>query len=161
MYMSPMGKIETRSVAGYTAKVIQHEIDHLDGLLLSDIGLEIDEDFDKAPEKERLEVINAYLDALDIKRKSLTDEIKSDKDLKQLNDAIDFMTKVATGEVQAETVPIDKDLADKIKEEKEQESKASDDTTPKEEEAKVPKKRGRKPKSVTNGNDKDPASDKA
>ena len=51
IYMSPMGKIESRSVAGFTAKVIQHEIDHLDGLLLSDIGLEIDEDFDKASEE--------------------------------------------------------------------------------------------------------------
>lgn len=132
MYMSPMGKIETRSVAGYTAKVIQHEIDHLDGLLLSDIGLEIDEDFDKAPEEERLEVINAYLDALDIKRKVLTDEIKSDKELSKINDAIDFMTKVATGEVTAESVPIDAELAEQIQKDKEKEVGASEDVKPKE-----------------------------
>ena len=132
MYMSPMGKIETRSVAGYTAKVIQHEIDHLDGLLLSDIGLEIDEDFDKASEEERLEVINAYLDALDIKRKVLTDEIKSDKELSKINDAIDFMTKVATGEVTAESVPIDAELAEQIQKDKEKEAGVSEDVKPKE-----------------------------
>ena len=140
-YMSPMGKIETRKVAGYTAHVIQHEIDHLDGLLLSDIGLEIDEQFDKASEDERNEVLQAYMDALDIKRTKLTEEIKADKELSQLSDAIDFMTGVATGKIQAEKVSIDKEEAEEIRKL----------NTPNEESpAPVKKKRGRPKKSETN-----------
>ena len=71
IYQRPLGQIETRQVTGMAAFVIQHEIDHLDGLLLSDIGLEVDADFDKATEEEREEIINMYLDSLDLKQKNL------------------------------------------------------------------------------------------
>ena len=140
LYMSPMGKIETRKVAGLTARVIQHEIDHLDGLLLSDIGLEIDEQFDNASDDERAEVLNAYMDALDIKRNTLTAEIKADKELSQLSDAIDFMTDLAAGKVQAESVPISKEDAEELRK-----LNGVADTAPTEEPPK--KKRGRPKKS--------------
>ena len=153
MYMSPMGKVESRTVAGYTARVIQHEIDHLDGLLLSDIGLEIDEQFEQAPEEERLEVINAYIDALDIKRKQLKEEISNDKDLKQIDDAINFMTASEKGEIEVEKVPIDKELADKIIE-KQNTNKDGGEVS-------APKKRGRKPKVKTDGNQENADTSKA
>ena len=44
-------------------------MDHLDGLLLSDIGLEIDDAFESASQEEKDEVINWYLDTLDLKAK--------------------------------------------------------------------------------------------
>lgn len=97
-YQTPLGKIESKKFIGKAAVVVQHEIDHLEGLLLSDIALEIDEAFDSAPEEERLAVINAYLDSLDMQQKELEAEIKSDPELKQVNDAIDFMQSVAKGE---------------------------------------------------------------
>ena len=106
IYMTPLGKIESKQFMGAAAKVFQHCIDHLDGLLLSDIGLEVDEDFDKATEEERLEVINMYLDSLDIKQKEINKEIEEDKDLKQLSDGIKFIEKVQKGEVQLEKVPM-------------------------------------------------------
>ena len=43
MYQTPLGKIESRQMVGQAAIVFQHALDHLDGLLLSDIGVEIDE----------------------------------------------------------------------------------------------------------------------
>jgi peptide deformylase len=97
-YQTPLGKIESKKFIGKAATVVQHEIDHLEGLLLSDIALEIDEAFDSAPEEERLAVINAYLDSLDMQQKELEAEIESDPELKQVNDAIDFMQSVAKGE---------------------------------------------------------------
>lgn len=150
MYMSPMGKIESRSIAGYTARVVQHEIDHLDGLLLSDIGLEIDEQFDNAPEEERLEVINAYLDSLDIKQKQLKSEIREDEELKRIDDTIEYMTAAQKGEIEVETVPIDKEIIEeKIAQAKaagqSAESNTGGEVTP-------PKKRGRKPKVKADGN---------
>lgn len=101
-YQRPMGQIESRQLVGLAAIVFQHEIDHLDGLLLSDVGLEIDEEFENASEEEREDVINMYLDSLDIKRKEIDTQIHEDKDLKQMSDAIDFMEKVQKGEVTLE-----------------------------------------------------------
>ena len=99
MYTSPLGKVESREVSGVAASVIQHEIHHLDGILCSDIGLEVDEMFDNATQEEREQVIGMYLDSLDIKQKELDKQIEEDADLKQISDATKFMEKVQSGEV--------------------------------------------------------------
>lgn len=102
MYQDPMGQAQSRKLFGAVACVFQHEVQHLDGLLISDIGLEIDEQFDNAPVEEQEEVIKMYLESLDLTAKKLTEEINSDPELKQMSDGIDFMTKVQTGEIQLE-----------------------------------------------------------
>lgn len=104
MYQNPMGKILSSEFIGLSAVVFQHEIDHLDGILLSDVGLEIDEQWDKATDEEKQEVISAYLDSLDLRQKELEKEIAEDKDLKQVSDAIDFIEKVQKGDVTLEPV---------------------------------------------------------
>ena len=98
IYQNPMGKVESRSFKGLSAKVMQYGIDILDGLLLSDVGLELDENWDKASEEERAEVISWYLKSFDLKEKEVKTEIEKDEDLKQLSDAIDFMESVQKGE---------------------------------------------------------------
>lgn len=102
LYVTPLGAYESRMVNGLSAYVIQHCIDHLEGLLLSDVGLEIDELWDQASEDERTEVLKAYAESLDIKLKNLQTEISHDKDLSQLNDAINFIASVKSGETQLE-----------------------------------------------------------
>lgn len=104
MYQDPMSKPLSRKLIGLAAIVFQHEIDHLDGLLLSDVGLELDEDFDNATEEERQEVIEAYLDALDLKQREITQEIQDDKELKQIDDARRFMESVYKGETKLEPI---------------------------------------------------------
>ena len=37
-YQTPMGKIETVELVGMAAKLMQHHLEHLDGILVSDIG---------------------------------------------------------------------------------------------------------------------------
>lgn len=98
-YLTPLGKVESRKLFGMAAIVFQHHMDHLNGLLLSDVGLEIDDAFDNATDDERAEVINAYLDSLDLRRKELSEEIASDDNLNQMEKAIDFIEKVQNGEV--------------------------------------------------------------
>lgn len=115
MYQTPLGKIESKQFMGAAARVFQHCIDHLDGLLLSDIGLEIDEMFDNATEEERTAVINMYLDSLDIRQKEVDKEIQEDKELKQIVDGIDFMEKVKKGEVQIEQVPMTEAQIEELK----------------------------------------------
>ena len=104
IYQTPLGKIESRKMLGKAAIVFQHALDHLDGLLLSDVGLEITPDFDKASEDDKAELIKMYIDSLDIKRKELEKEIEGDKDLKQVSDAIDFLESVKKGETDASII---------------------------------------------------------
>lgn len=109
-YMTPMGKIESKRFFGLAAIKVQHAIDHLDGLLLPDVGLEVDEDYDNATDEEKTQIIDMFLESLDIKRKNIQKDIEEDKDLKQLSDAINFMTKLQKGEVQlGDTVTVHKE----------------------------------------------------
>lgn len=105
-YQTPLGQVESVELLGLAARVFQHHVDHLDGLLLSDIGLEIDDDFDAATDEERKEVIDMYLDSLDLTRKQLEEEIKNDKDAQQLTDAARFIESVRKGETVIESVPL-------------------------------------------------------
>lgn len=106
MYQNPTGKVLTCEFLGLSAVVFQHEMDHLDGILLSDVALEIDEQWDKASDEERQEVIEAYLDSIDMKQKELEKEIAEDPELKKTSDAIDFIEKVQRGEVKLEPVQV-------------------------------------------------------
>jgi len=103
VYQTPLGKIESRKIFGMSATVFQHSVDHLDGLLISDIGLEIDKNFEQASEDEQQEVIKMYLDSLDIKQKEISAIVQENKDLKQMAEAIDFIEKVQKGEIKATT----------------------------------------------------------
>lgn len=99
-YVTPLGKIESTKLVGRAAQVFAHCVDHLDGMLVSDIGLEIDDDFDKLTEDEAAEIIRLYAESLDIKQKQLTEEIENDADTKQILDAAKFIQGVQSGEVQ-------------------------------------------------------------
>jgi peptide deformylase len=103
-YQTPLGKIESVELNGAAARVMQHHIDHLDGLLLSDVSLEIDEDFDNATEEEREEVIKMYLESLDISAEEVMKDVEQDEDGKKLADAVRFMESVKKGETVVETV---------------------------------------------------------
>ncbi len=97
-YLTPTGKIESGKMVGASATLIQKEIDYLDGLLLCDVGLEVDEAFDSATEEEREQVLSAYLDSIDIQSVKFNEMIHEDKELKDVANAIDFLTSVNKGE---------------------------------------------------------------
>lgn len=102
IYQKPTGSPESRQIVGLAASVFLHEMDHLDGILLSDIGLEIDDDFNNASQEEKDEVISWYLETLDLQARQLNEQIKEDKNLSLLKDGIDFMTSVYKGETKLE-----------------------------------------------------------
>lgn len=105
-YQTPLGKIESIQLVGVAAVIFQHHLDHLDGLLLSDVGLEIDDDFDNASDEEKEQIIDMYLEALDIKRKEIEEAINDDAEAKQMSDAIKFIDSVNKGETIVESVPM-------------------------------------------------------
>lgn len=102
-FTTPLGKVESCKLDGKAAFVFQHCVDHLNGLLVSDIGLEIDEMFDNATDEERSEVLRMYAESLDLKQKQLEDEIKEDPELKKIVDATNFLISVNKGETILET----------------------------------------------------------
>ena len=99
VFVTPLGKVQTSTLNGKAAYVFQHCLDHLNGVVVSDIGLEIDELFDNATTEEQEEVIRMYIESLDLRHKSLTEEIKQDKDLNELDEAIRFIAGVNDGSV--------------------------------------------------------------
>lgn len=98
-YQRPNGEIKVQEFKGLASNVLQHEIDHLEGVTLDDMGLEIDKDFDEATEEERLEIINMYLDSLDIMLKDVKEEIEEDSELKAVSDRLNFTEAVVSGKV--------------------------------------------------------------
>lgn len=101
-YLTPMNKVESTHLVGKAAFVAQHQIDHLDGVTLAELGLEIFDDFDQASEEERQQIIDMYLESLDLKLKDLKKQIEEDETLSQTNNAIEFMEKVQKGEIEFE-----------------------------------------------------------
>lgn len=102
IYQTPTGKIEQRQLIGLAAIVFQHEMDHLDGILLNDVGIEVADDYEDWPDHLKEEFAKEYLDSLDLLNKELQQEIDNDEDLKKIEDATEFITKVYEGEVKLE-----------------------------------------------------------
>lgn len=97
-YQNIDGKAFTSEYQGTAAATIQQKIDLLDGILLEEIGLEIDDLFDKATEEEKSELIQAYTTALGKRHEIIQKEIAEDPNLKEIDSAIKFMQSVQSGE---------------------------------------------------------------
>lgn len=106
-YTTPKGEIKNQRFKGLASFVIQHEIDHLEGINLDDIGLEIEEDFDNATEEERIEVIDMYIDSLDIKRNELQKDIEADEELFTVAEKLRFEEALVRGDITLEEIKED------------------------------------------------------
>lgn len=104
IFQTPTGGIKTQKFSGVAACTIQHELDHLEGITLLDIGLEIDDDFDTATEEEQQQIIDMYLDSLDMKRNKLKDEIKDDTELNVISERLRFTEALASGKIKLEQI---------------------------------------------------------
>lgn len=102
IYETPTGQIKTKRLKDVVAFVFQHEIDHLNNVTLDIIGLEVDEDFDSATQEEREEIIDMYLDSLDLRQKYLEETINSDEELKLVSDRLKFIEALARGDIEFE-----------------------------------------------------------
>lgn len=104
-YQNIDGTVESDLEFKYpVSAVFDQMIDILDGILLfkyEQQGLEIDDDYYKASEEEKDEVNKWYVETyLPAKIKEIEDIAKDDKDIKQAQDAIAFLTKLANKEVE-------------------------------------------------------------
>ena len=97
-YMTATGKIQDCNLLGVAAHVMQQQVDLLEGILISDIGFEIDEDFENASDEEKERIIGLFLDAIDTKREELEKEINENDDLRKMREGINFIQSVEKGE---------------------------------------------------------------
>lgn len=128
-YQDPMGKIQTAKFIGASAFVFQQMVDSLEGIMPCDIGLEIDEDWDKASEDEKAELLKAFADSLDLKVKELNDEIQKDPKLKQMSDGVKFLNAVQKGEVKLEKCELSEDEVEELKKRQEEEFSTNEPDT--------------------------------
>lgn len=98
MYQSLDGHSFGYDFVGLTAFTMQQMVDLLDGVMLDELGLEIDERFDQATESEKNDLLLAYSKMLGERKKLLDEDINSNSELKMVNDAIKFMKSVQSGE---------------------------------------------------------------
>lgn len=101
-YQDPLGKIQSAKFVGASAFIFQQMVDSLEGVLPCDIGLEIDDDWDKASDDEKAELLKAFAESLDLKVKELNEEIQKDPKLKEMDDGIKFLAALQKGEVKTE-----------------------------------------------------------
>ena len=108
MYTTPLGQYQSRTLLGLAATTVQHAIEHLDGTLISLNGLEIDDDFLNASQEEQEEVLKMYKESLLGRQELANKAVKEDETAQKTSEAIDFMTKVNTGEVKLEKIEEEK-----------------------------------------------------
>ena len=99
MYQTPEGGSFGSSFKGNVAFLLQQQVDLLDGITLDTMGLEIDERFDKAPEEEKNELLEAYMRYVEGYKNQLMEDIKNNPDLSAINNAAKFMSSVDAGEI--------------------------------------------------------------
>ena len=95
--------INSETYKGPYGEVVQQMIEMLDGIQLSDYGLEVIPAFDKATDEEKTQVLQMYIDSLKKRAHDLMDEINADPELKAINDTIEFNTGLLNGDIK----PID------------------------------------------------------
>ena len=79
-YQTPLGKHEGGRLSGLGAQVFQHELDHLDGVLSEDHGIEMTEEIKNQTAEEREEMLRAYMESLDMLVPKLKQEVQEQID---------------------------------------------------------------------------------
>lgn len=107
MYQTPTifkydNKPEQNKFINEAASLFQQMTNLLDGILISDIGEKLPDNFDELSDEEQTAFVDNYVNTIKEFTKSITDMVNEDPELKQQLDAIDFMTKVSTGEIKLE-----------------------------------------------------------
>ena len=101
-YSIDKGLVCNREYENEAAVILQHIMNNLNGISLKDIGLEVTQEFLDAPEDERKEVINEYVNELQKLLNTLESDIHNDSEMNQKYEAFKFVKARASNEIEAE-----------------------------------------------------------
>lgn len=92
--------VQKINLKGSGAFLYQQLSDLLGGILISDYGLEIDDDFDDLTKEEQGQIIEQYLKSFSDARDYLQSEIDNDPELHDIQKTLRFIQEVNSGETQ-------------------------------------------------------------
>ena len=101
-YQDSLGRVKGNKFEDAAAIVAAESLDILEGLFLSDWGLEITPEFDVAPVEEQKEVLAYYMQSLNDYKNALDKELEESPEGEEYK-AIKFMRGVADGSVELDT----------------------------------------------------------
>lgn len=103
VYQDCLGSIKAAKFENAAALIICQALDTLDGIFSSEIGLEVLPEFDQATPEEQKEVLDAYMNSLNMRYNELDKELQleDDKVRNQWN-AIKFMIAKSEGKIQGD-----------------------------------------------------------
>lgn len=104
VYQRGDGTPESNKFEGPAAEIFQQQIDMLDGVLISDFGLEILPAFDSASDEEKEQLLKEYMKFLKHRHETINEEVEKDPDLKKIVDGAKFINAVVNGEVELEKI---------------------------------------------------------
>ena len=96
--LTPNGIIENFFLEGQAAYVMQQQLDHLEGILISDYGLEITEVFDQMSDEDKEQLIKEYMLSLNEAEVVINQQVEEDETLKEIRDGMRFLESVNKGE---------------------------------------------------------------
>ena len=94
--------------------IIQQLIELLDGVFVSDYGLEVLEGFDELSSEELSQLVKMYYRYLIDKEGLILKSIESDEDTKMFDKSIDFLSNMSLGNIT--TMPLTEDEMNALKE---------------------------------------------
>lgn len=103
-YQTPTGRVETNRFTDEACVVFEQMVQLLDGVFVSDFGLEKLDGFDDLSEEERKEIFTQYAQYLTQKSAQAEEAIKNDKELAQLDKLTKFYTQYSLGNVEIATL---------------------------------------------------------
>ena len=121
--LTPNGLIENFCLEGQAAYVMQQLLDHLEGILISDYGLEITEVFDEMSAEDKEDLIREYMLSLKDAEVVINEQVEQDETLKEIRDGMRFLESVQKGETQIEF----EELTEEEKKQLEEDATAEDD----------------------------------
>lgn len=99
-YQTPTGRVESNVFTDEAASVFEQMIQLLDGVFISDYGLEKLDGFDELSKEEKKEIFTLYAKSLKTQQEDLENDFKSDETLKNLDSLVKFYTDVMLGKVE-------------------------------------------------------------
>lgn len=116
IFLTANGKQQQCSFYGIASYKFQHALDHLEGVLLPDIGMEVDDNYESLSEEEKLGVVKNYCATVEDRQKKVDEEIESDPLLSQIKEGMRFEEAVKEGKVEVKPLTDDEIVAIKERE---------------------------------------------
>ena len=99
-YQTPTGRVETNRFTNEACVVFEQMVQLLDGVFISDFGLEKLDGFDTLSEDEKKDIFMLYAQHLKQQSEEAEEDLKNNKELAQLDKLTQFYTQYSLGNVE-------------------------------------------------------------